>query len=311
MSEKKKRGLRQHLAKVLDDLHKGLNPPDYGRGDAEVIPHSTVNELLQLLEASKVAYLEKEDNKWHYTWYKEKKEVLAQHQEFTNLDEYHAKLDHSKALIEEIGSRKIQDIRDDFVFLEEFTCNRIWPMFLQHLKERYPKIYENYEEWKKQKDLLYETSVPFNDAIKRFFKEQGFTIEHVLKKGELRTEITSDSSSVSPIIIDLIKQILYIREDHDLKEIKMVLSKDGIVDPFNHNLITTNVDLKSKLEAIILRCITDSELKSIFSEIERIRWEVKKLETYLSLDISKLIDYIKVGSPLKGSCDACKYTIGR
>lgn len=315
MSEEKKKsgGMRRYLARVLDDLHAGLKPGDYGRGANEIIPHSTLNELLKLLEASRVAYLDTEDSKWHYIWHKEKMDILARHQEFATWDEFRAKLMHSQKLIEEIVEQKIENIKSDFVFKKEFISSSVWPMFLQHINEKYPETHKQYLKWLEQVDYLDSIEKDFQKTIKRTFSEHDFTVQRFLKKKEGAIEISSSNrASVSPVFIDFIKQLLHIAVDDKFKnEIKLERSEAGLFDQFNHKLITKDTNLKRDLEALIQRCITDTELETLFSEIERVRTDVRVLEARLSLDIAQIIDKIKLGSPLWGTCDACMFTIGR
>lgn len=321
MSEKEKKGIRKHLKFVLDKLHEGIRAADYrSESKEEAIPHTTLDELLKLLEASGIAFLDKSSNIWYYTWKKEKEELISKYQEllskyhsYGNIYEHGIKLDHSKSLIKaalhryEIDNpfRSVKDIDIGMLKLTEgFKC------FLQHLDTGYHDVeYILYKEWEEGEKDREEAEAAFHKELERIFSESGLE----LTKTKHYADMKENTKQVSLRIFGCIKDYLSLIVEDKLKErVKLELGDKGVLDPYG-TLLAKNISIKNEIEEAIENCIHSEVVRNLYAKLIDIEGKTRNAFNEVTLKIGLIIiKIIEDKEPLRGECDRCpKITIGR
>lgn len=308
MSRKKKniriRGWRKQLKFIFEKLTEGLRPADYReeKGEDEVIPHGTLNNMLKFLKDSGIAFEDENDGKWYYTWKKEKEELIGEYERYKNWDEYRAKLEHSKILL---GSAVDKARVNQKLAVASIICGEYLEYFLQHLEEGYPDVFELFNQWKRDEAGKKRVKDDFEREVKRIASEKG--IEIMESSGEL---IIGKKQAPSAIF-NSIKRYWKLAVEEKLEEkVKLELREGDVFDPLTNECIAVNKDIKEDLEGLIKDCIHAKNMESLYKTLKSI--EDKENEDYsrLSGKIIKIIGEVKLGNPLKGSCGACKFLIG-
>jgi hypothetical protein len=303
MSEKRERkGMRGYLPQILKLLHEGLLPAAIERrGDekkGEGIPHSTLHEILGILEKEKVIYKDHPSGKWYYTWKKEKEDLIREYQNYENMDEYLAKLQHSKELL----GPAIDKARGDHnLAVASLIYGEYMEYFLQHLEEGYHDVFELFNQWKRDEAEMKKAEDDFEREIKRIAPEKGLEIKESFR------DLTLGGKQASPAIFNVIKRYWKLKVEGKHNEpIQLNLGFEGVSDPLTNEWIAVNRDIKEDLEGLIKDCIHAENMESLYEALKSI--EDKENEDYsrLSGEIIKIIGEVKLGSPLKGSCGVCR-----
>lgn len=264
--------------------------------------HKESNKTVdRILKALKDAKLIKESEDGRYEWIKE-------YQEFETMDERQAKRKHSEELIKTITKEELVDA--DYFFLSESNFNsKSFPYFLQHIETGYPDIFKLFNEYKVFKSQKEKAKGAFNKEIEGIISEKGFEFKESDLKEEGREVLRS-------VTFDVIDQYCSLDAEGKLKErIKLTLGHEGtkgVFDPIiTCSYIARNENLKEEIEKVIETCIHTESVKTLYSELATV--EKKEIDSFFKFEskIGRIIREIKLRKPLEGSCDACKFTIGR
>jgi hypothetical protein len=307
LSEKRIKGHVKQLKFILERLHEGINPADYrrGRGEEEIIPHSTLSDYLNLLKETGTAYEDEKEGKWYYAWKKKEEALRKEYQEYKTEAEYQAKLKHSKDLLEKVivkptGSHPSPELNENSPYLS---------YFLQHLESGYPELHKYYIERKELESKERQAKEEYDSEIAKLIL--GFEIS-------LWDDLEKDRREVTPNILRCIDSVSSavahgLSEEQIRKRVKLELSDSGIINPRFEpfELIAVNKNLKDELEELIESCGRAESVQIRLSKFSELSQERSKAHDNFVAGIERILKELEIGRPLDKVCAACKVTIGR
>lgn len=252
----------------------------------------TVDRMLKSLKDA--ALIEKRED-GRYEWIKE-------YQEYKTMDEYQAKLQHAKDLLGSgIDSMRIDNHKLTIV---SPIYGKDSMYFLQHLNTGYQDVYKLYNDWTEDKSEVNKVKEAFYEEIEKIFSQKGFEIkEHPkdLKEGERH---------VSSGVFHSIKLYCKFKVEGKLKErAELRLRDEWVFDPAINERIAINKNIIEDLEELIGICIHSERVENLYKTLKNI--EDKEIEDRSNFikKIIKIIDEVRLGKPLEGSCEACTFMI--
>ena len=252
--------------------------------------HGSYKTIDRRLKALREAELLKGSDDGTYEWIKE-------YQEF-NSGEYEKKLEHSKELM------GILTKNGNFIDTESIRSSDYFDNFRQHLETGYQDVFTLYREWEKLEEEKKRRNEAFNEEIKRIAWEKGFEI----KKNR---DLVIGEKQVTTVIFDSIKRRCELAAEKRLIEpIEITSAPFWLEDPIAGH-IAINVHLKEELEALIESCVQDETVKCLYNELADVEKRESDVYSKLNKEIGTIFKNVKLRLPLKGSCSACQYTIGR
>lgn len=317
MTEKEKNGRitgwKNRLKFVFERLNKGLRPADFRREEErdEVIPHATLQEYLDFLHDSGIAYPDEKNGIWYYTWKKEKEELMRQYDEYANVDEFQAKLNHSEKLIVMLKEKSYEGVEslrlsEGGHIMSLIRHSKSFDKFLQHLQTGYPDVFNLYQKWDKLEVKKSDINEVFTKEIKKIVLEKGFEIKSY-------SDLKKDKRQVSSIIFASIRRYCERADEPMLKEgAKLSLRDDMVFDPIMNEFIAKNVHIKEEIESLIGTFMQAKTIRDCYTELSRIEKQESDSYSDINKEIGDIIDSVELGWPLKGVCNACSgYTISR
>ena len=289
---------KKHWKIIFKQLHEGIRAGDYRRakGEEEEIPKSTLYDHLKFLKETGIAYEDKRNGKWYYTWKKKEEELRKEYRNYENLDECKSMLKHSKELVKGVISQK--EPREYDFDIGAWMGDDNFKFFIQHLRYGYPDIYKSWEKIEKSQTDMVNNFSEFYEKVKEMASGKGFMIKEL--PGDLIPRYESG--------------FMYIKKAADLKE-RIHLIPANVRSPletFLNNLIEHN-GLKDEFEEVIENCISSEHINTLYDKfLYPLVYNAVDLDKFLLELQPIIIGVTKHGKPLRGSCDRCsKITIGR
>jgi|GEM_PF-3451168 Fe2+ or Zn2+ uptake regulation protein len=274
------RGIRKYLPEILRRLHDGLDPAELDdRLNERGIPHTTLYDILRILEESGVIY--KDGEKYRLIC---RKEI----QEFRTREEYKIRMKHSSILAEEVKKvlREAERSSDSRRAIRKINL-KLNENFLEHLKE-YHAIY----------DLLMEFE-SLEEELRR--KEDDFIelLKEELKQRELNEKIMSWNAI--RIILDHLRG-RWIGLD---SRVELFIDGEYLRDKTTKLSLSSARASMKRLEDAMNSIITNDEIRRAYEELIDLEAERDEIYHNLKAKLELLIDKINHGEPLRGLCELC------
>jgi len=274
------RGIRKYLPEILRRLHDGLDPAELDdRLNERGIPHTTLYDILRILEDSGVIY--KDGGKYHLIC---RKEI----QEFRTREEYRIRMKHSKILIEEVkkalrDAERSSDSRRAIRKIDlKFNEN-----FLEHLKE-YHEIHGLLMEFESLEKELRRKEDDFIELLRERLKQRGLDRE-VMRWKAIR------------IILDHLRG-RWIGLD---SRVELFIDGEYLRDKTTKLSLSSARASAKKLEDAMNSIITSNEIRRAYEELMDLEAERDEIYHNLKAKLELLIDKVNHGEPLRGLCDLC------
>jgi len=266
-----------YLELIVGAIKKETKSPSELEKELKV-PHKQLYRIIDCLK--NIGVINKgEDGK--YRW-------IEDWQVFLDKEGYVQKLNHSRELLMPLIERLEQPSRTSTlsVLTNEYL--------IQHLKNGYPMIYLEYNNWQESEKACEKAREAFKEAVREYTAEKGFEIVEY-------SELKAGKRQVSNII-DVVEN--YLRYG-GLENMKIVWKDGQVHDDYRGVSLAKEEGLVKEVEKLLRDLIGSEKVKKTFEEMKEATEQTDEAYFEYRKDVEWLALKVKHGEPLKGYCDLC------